>query len=623
MPNNGNMGFTYVAAISDGSANVTLNLNVTLDGLDILGNGATNVVFMENGRDLSIMGGPLAGGATGFIHLDGSLLMQSTGNNTDLKVTAGPNGKVLIIDSIFTPGLLQMSNIFSNRIFGATGTETIKFGGGLTVRGSGQIGLNLTTLVNQGAIIADQFEKLLIDPGLGGMTNSGLMAARSGGLLELQAAVYDNTLGEIRAEDLSTVQFNSGIQVIGGLIVAQSGGLFDFRGGTLLGPTIRIDAGGVGEVAGSFLNPTTIENLINNGDIVHNNGKALAMSGLLTNTGNYSMNSTGNNTDLLLIDDTVLDGGGVINMSNTTSNRIFSPSGFKLFTNVDNTIRGAGQIGLNLTTLVNQGAMIADQFTPLRIDPGLGGMTNSGSLQAETLAELRLEPGAFTTSGSVFAATGGTITRVATDYIQTAGSTIIDGSLVLNAGGMVTLDGGILGGSGQVFAHVNNVAGITSPGSSAGTLTANGDYIQGIAGGLAIEIGGTSPGQYDVLAITDDALLAGSLDVTFIDGFDPLVGQTFTVLTATNVFGEFDAIISCAGLNVTYNPDNVILTITSECPDCVGDTNADSQVNVTDLLALLAAWGLCPATCPPDINTDGDVNVTDLLALLAAWGACP
>ena len=30
-----------------------------------------------------------------------------------------------------------------------------------------------------------------------------------------------------------------------------------------------------------------------------------------------------------------------------------------------------------------------------------------------------------------------------------------------------------------------------------------------------------------------------------------------------------------------------------------------------------------PDTCPADINTSGAVNVTDLLALLAAWGACP
>ena len=27
--------------------------------------------------------------------------------------------------------------------------------------------------------------------------------------------------------------------------------------------------------------------------------------------------------------------------------------------------------------------------------------------------------------------------------------------------------------------------------------------------------------------------------------------------------------------------------------------------------------------CPSDTNTDGSVNVTDLLAVITAWGACP
>ena len=60
-----------------------------------------------------------------------------------------------------------------------------------------------------------------------------------------------------------------------------------------------------------------------------------------------------------------------------------------------------------------------------------------------------------------------------------------------------------------------------------------------------------------------------------------------------------------------------------ECPLCPADTNGDKSVNVTDLLAMLAAWGFCPPFCPHDIHTDGTVNVADLLALLAAWGACP
>ena len=37
------------------------------------------------------------------------------------------------------------------------------------------------------------------------------------------------------------------------------------------------------------------------------------------------------------------------------------------------------------------------------------------------------------------------------------------------------------------------------------------------------------------------------------------------------------------------------------------------------LLALLGAWGVCPS-CVEDTNLDGNVNVTDLLSLLAGWG---
>ncbi len=61
---------------------------------------------------------------------------------------------------------------------------------------------------------------------------------------------------------------------------------------------------------------------------------------------------------------------------------------------------------------------------------------------------------------------------------------------------------------------------------------------------------------------------------------------------------------------------------------CPADTNGDGQVNVTDLLAVIGAWGTCPAPCPPstcvaDINGDCNINVTDLLAVIGAWGPCP
>lgn len=59
--------------------------------------------------------------------------------------------------------------------------------------------------------------------------------------------------------------------------------------------------------------------------------------------------------------------------------------------------------------------------------------------------------------------------------------------------------------------------------------------------------------------------------------------------------------------------------VPDECANAA-DINGDGIVNVTDLLALLGAWGLCGAPCPADIDMNGAVNVTDLLTLLANWG---
>lgn len=61
---------------------------------------------------------------------------------------------------------------------------------------------------------------------------------------------------------------------------------------------------------------------------------------------------------------------------------------------------------------------------------------------------------------------------------------------------------------------------------------------------------------------------------------------------------------------------------------CPGDiAGGNDAVDVSDLLALLAAWG--PGPDPADITgspqgcPDGQVSVTDLLMLLAQWGPCP
>ena len=55
---------------------------------------------------------------------------------------------------------------------------------------------------------------------------------------------------------------------------------------------------------------------------------------------------------------------------------------------------------------------------------------------------------------------------------------------------------------------------------------------------------------------------------------------------------------------------------------CVGDLDNDGEVGISDLLAVIEAWGPCGG-CNADLNGDDVVNVTDLLSVVEAWGYCP
>lgn len=63
--------------------------------------------------------------------------------------------------------------------------------------------------------------------------------------------------------------------------------------------------------------------------------------------------------------------------------------------------------------------------------------------------------------------------------------------------------------------------------------------------------------------------------------------------------------------------------IPDEC-EAGGDVNGDGVVGINDLLDVLAAWGFCPAPCPPGClgDADGDclVGLADLTAVTTGWG---
>ena len=55
---------------------------------------------------------------------------------------------------------------------------------------------------------------------------------------------------------------------------------------------------------------------------------------------------------------------------------------------------------------------------------------------------------------------------------------------------------------------------------------------------------------------------------------------------------------------------------------CPSDLDGDGAVGFTDLVALLGAWGPCPAPCPGDFDQSGAIDFADLLHVLGDWGTC-
>ncbi|MBL8880862.1 MAG: hypothetical protein JNG88_17245 [Phycisphaerales bacterium] len=108
------------------------------------------------------------------------------------------------------------------------------------------------------------------------------------------------------------------------------------------------------------------------------------------------------------------------------------------------------------------------------------------------------------------------------------GNVLLLDAFIGGAGNILVGQNGILRGTGTVSVPKTRLAGTNafiSPGLSPGTLTIDGDYEQAEGGTLIIEVAGLKPGQFDVLRVTGNATLSGSVDLRFIDGFVPQPGD--------------------------------------------------------------------------------------------------
>ncbi len=237
---------------------------------------------------------------------------------------------------------------------------------------------------------------------------------------------------------------------------------------------------------------------------------------------------------------------------------------------------------LNDVTFSNEGVTTVDSagFT---VNQGL--IDNSGAITGQTGATIRLNDtnvrgGALNMSadGQLFSTGNSSLDGVSVDgdfensgtltigrdgaaltgrYRQTAGSTVLDGGTLGTS--FLDIQGGGLSGNGTIDGPAQ-IAGLVDAGFSAGILNFLDDAtfsgtINLEIGGILVDTGipspdrinvgsdpaGTEYDQYNVFgtAVLDSAL---GFSLSLIDGFDPLVGDFFDVLTADTLLADLGAL---------------------------------------------------------------------------------
>jgi hypothetical protein len=165
--------------------------------------------------------------------------------------------------------------------------------------------------------------------------------------------------------------------------------------------------------------------------------------------------------------------------------------------------------------------------------------------------------------------------------LQLSGGTL-DAQFVEVSGGTLRGSGLITTGSGLVPGQVESRGGTVSPGNDIGTLSIEGRFATAANSTLAIDLGGVAAGtQYDQLLVDGPAALSGTLNVSLL-GFTPLAGDTFTILTADSLSGQFTNLSLPANYtwDVNYGATSVALSVTG--PGIIGDFNGDNKVDGAD-----------------------------------------
>jgi len=232
---------------------------------------------------------------------------------------------------------------------------------------------------------------------------------------------------------------------------------------------------------------TTLDNVVLDANLRFSSGaeltltvrNGLVLNGILTIA---STSTSGRALTVAFAGTQTLSGTGTVVFGTTAKNRIRASSSSDVLTiGPGISIRadsGRGTVGISSADLVNQGRIVA-------------------------------------TAGASVTVTGKTVTN--------------EGTIEAGTGGSVTVS--------ALQPHSGTLAV-----GAGGSITVNGNFIQNPGGVVDIDIGGTASNTFGRLIVTGNANLAGTLNLFLVDGFEPVLGNSFRILTFGSRVGEFDVV---------------------------------------------------------------------------------
>jgi hypothetical protein len=229
---------------------------------------------------------------------------------------------------------------------------------------------------------------------------------------------------------------------------------------------------------------------------------------------------------------------------------------------------------------------------------GTPSLANNGTLRKSAGSGTTLVSVTCTNSGTIQASTG--ILSFGS-YTQNGGQTILNGGNI-SFSPTALFRGGSLSGNGTVTGSISNNATL-SPGASPGLMTITGNYTEGPGSHLQIELGGTTAGvSYDQLSVGGSAKLAGSLEISYTNGFVPSPGNIFTALVCNARSG---------GFSVVQAPTNSLSTVYTAKTVLIEPGNVSPTVSLAVNLTQVA----CHTFSIQGSGTDADGTVTNFTLL--------